>query len=61
MPVTEASKQGAYSHGQWCRDLGKSISYNPYRNTPTDDSELYVAWEKGWRSREEKYAKRAVT
>lgn len=42
--------QGAFLHGQKCHNLGKDVSYNPYRNMENRINHLWAAWIRGWES-----------
>lgn len=43
----ELSPEQAYEHGKECREHGKPLSYNPYRNLKTHD-EQFTQWVTGW-------------
>lgn len=48
--LIEFSPKEAFSHGKQMRKIGKSIHYNPYRNTDPSDASLFNAWILGWNS-----------
>lgn len=47
--------KNAHENGRNCARNGQNIHANPFRNTPLSkkDSELFEAWERGWRSYED--------
>jgi len=44
------NKKESFDDGVKAFKLGKSIHYNPYRNTGAEDSELYTSWSDGHNS-----------
>ena len=49
--ISNFNTKQAFDHGQEMKALGKSLSFNPYRNTDLNDSELFSSWVSGWNSK----------
>jgi ribosome modulation factor len=47
--IINFSPEEAFNHGKKAKESGKSIHYNPYRNTDFSDSELFTSWVLGWK------------